>query len=211
MTPSTSVLDTARRTIPGTFFVIDDDTPDRRFYFGLPEPPPRCSIPDDLAERIAGLDPLLTDDAMPLWDAEGLYTATVCFGANGTFDFPDEVRDPSAAVVAVILECRDEYGGLVDLAAWRPDAGKLALLRGRVFALGQDQVLSPRGDEPLRVFATVLAWLRSGRDGLVILDFRQAALALHSHAIRTGRDIGFAQKLRTKLTIAPQIFVGDDE
>jgi hypothetical protein len=165
---------------------------------------------DYLGDRIADLDPLLADDVTPLWNADGLHAAKVCFWESGLFDFDDEAGDPSGAITAVIIECPDEYGDIADLAAWRPDAGKSALWRGRVFALGQDQLLAPRGGEPLMVYATVWAWLRAGRDGVVILDFRRAALALHGVTIRTGRDIKFAQQLRERLKISPAIFVGDD-
>ena len=203
--PSLAVPDHASQRTPSWSFITGPGVPEP--WLSFPEPPRRVI----LADRIADLDPLLSNDVTPLWDADGLYTARVCFGDDGLFDFADEARDPSSAVVAIIIECRDEYGDIVDLAAWRPGEGRIALWRGRVFALGQDELLAPRGDEPLMVYATVGAWLRGGRDGVVIIDFQRAALALHGHSIRTGRDIAFAQRLREILTIAPEIFVGDDE
>lgn len=161
-----------------------------------------------LADRIVSLDPLFSDDIESTWDARGAYTAEVCFCPANRFALPDEVRDASDAVTAVIIECHDEVGNMVDLAAWRPDCGKPALWRGAVAMLGQEHVFAPRLDEPLRVFRTVPDWLRADREGVVVIDERRAARLLDGITLAVDRDeIAFGQSLRDELTIAPQIVV----
>ena len=109
---------------------------------------------------------------------------------------PDEI---SAAFIFVLFDCE---GQPVDLAAWRPNAD-LALWRGRVWALGEEQVGAPRPGEPLRVHGNVLDWLRTGREGIMILNAPIAAWALRNAGTLAVETREAADKLRDLLTIPP--------
>jgi hypothetical protein len=162
----------------------------------------------DVHDRIASLDPIFGEGVASSWDASEAFGDEVYFGPSGAFSFQDEVRDPTDAVFAVLILCRDETSEIADIAAWRPDTGELSLWLGRVSMLGQEQVFAARLDEPLRVFRTLPDWLRADRDGIVIVDERRARHLLDGTTLSVGEDeIAFGQTLRDRLTIAPQIVV----
>ena len=73
---------------------------------------------------------------------------------------------------ALIFRAEDR-GEAIDLIAYQRRTGKLASWRGVAFCLGdQDQTFNPATwfmGGALRVHANPLTWLKSGRDGIVIL------------------------------------------
>jgi len=72
--------------------------------------------------------------------------------------------------IAIIFACLDETCDLVDLAAWRPAAKQLALWRGRVKMLGEENAVLPRLGESLAIHDTPLEWLQADRRGVVLID-----------------------------------------
>ncbi|MGN7878562.1 hypothetical protein [Ensifer sp. 22460] len=64
-----------------------------------------------------------------------------------------------------------------DSVFWRPESGELATWNGRCFALGE-QAIDSAGTCSLGGYLTIynnpLRWLKGGRDGCVIIDWRRA-------------------------------------
>jgi hypothetical protein len=89
---------------------------------------------------------------------------------------------------------RDWCGDTSDIIAFT-DHGPIARWLKRTAVLGEQIILAPRLCEPLRVFPDVWAWLRGGRDGVVVLDWRRAAGALKGKTLEAG-TIEFGSKLR---------------
>jgi hypothetical protein len=92
------------------------------------------------------------------------------------FSFADDagmIGEP-AFTMAVISNT-----GMTDIAAWQPEANRLALWCGAGFALGERQIHHPNPLVPgLPVFRTPIGWLRTGRCGIVIIrsGFARAVL-----------------------------------
>jgi hypothetical protein len=93
--------------------------------------------------------------------------ANVVFLDGDTFDFD------ACGIRAFVFKELDSD----DLVAWRPASKRLpdclATWRGVAFALGQDAIWNPASyfmGSALRVHADPLAWLRSGRDGICIVQ-----------------------------------------
>jgi hypothetical protein len=129
--------------------------------------------------------------------------ASVVFGEQ-YFDFVTD--DCASAVPAFIVIARDQFGVTDDLVAF-DGRGHLAPALGRARLLGEQMILAPRLDEPLRIFEDVWAWLRGNRDGVVILDWESAARRLENVPLAVD-DIEFGQILRARLARpAPSIFV----
>ena len=69
-----------------------------------------------------------------------------------------------------------------DEVYWQPRTGELSTYEGRAFALGEDAICNPGTyafDCDLNVFADPLDWLRSKRDGCVIIDWQRCWSRLH--------------------------------
>jgi hypothetical protein len=66
-----------------------------------------------------------------------------------------------------------DRGFPIDVVAWQPRTGKLALYSGLAFCLGDvDDIFNPATSfdgHCLHIHATPLEWLQSGRDGIVIV------------------------------------------
>jgi hypothetical protein len=107
-----------------------------------------------------------------LWPISG---APVRFDGN-TFDL-----DPDGERV-LTFRCHD-CEGIIDLAAWQPQTGRLASWRGVAFCLGDvNEVFNPAtyfAGGALLVHETPLQWLLAEREGIVILrpDLAHAYLA----------------------------------
>jgi hypothetical protein len=140
-------------------------------------------------------------DRDPGRESAPIRAAHVVFSAR-YFDFARE--DDSEAVFVACA--RDLAGNASDIIAFDL-AGRLASWLRREQLLGAHHVLAPRFDEPLRVFPNVWAWLRSDRDGVVILDWRRAPALLDGVTIAVD-SVEFGQVLRQRLTrAAPPIVV----
>jgi len=139
---------------------------------------------------------------------DALHVADVIFRPGGWFDFSSEVGTARGSVAGVIIPLRDETGDLVDLAAWNPDDGALALWRSVASMLGAENIFTPRLGEPLLVHETPLDWLRAGRDGVFLVDPQRAAPLLRlAEPLGVKRD-AHGRSLHQVLTIpAPRIVV----
>ncbi len=80
----------------------------------------------------------------------------VVFLPGRRFEFARDLRDAAEAEGAVIFPAFDDLGELVDIAAWVPETGRVALLLGRVSMLGEDNVYAPRLGKPLALHETAL-------------------------------------------------------
>ncbi len=81
----------------------------------------------------------------------------------------EEAEGGERVLTFVIYDC----GEFIDFAAWQPRMGELATWRGAGFAIGQDQIFNPAtyfDGGALRVHADPLAWLKAGREGIVIAN-----------------------------------------
>jgi hypothetical protein len=64
-----------------------------------------------------------------------------------------------------------------DMVFWQRQSGRLTTWSGRVFALGQaaiDEAATYSFDCSLNIFEDPMDWLRSRRDGIVVLDWTRA-------------------------------------
>jgi hypothetical protein len=140
-------------------------------------------------------------DRDPGYESAPIRTARVV-SSGRCFDFASEPEGTSAYVTVA----RDWRGDSSDIVAFN-QAGRVAPWIGREALLGAHHVLSPRFEEPLRVFSNIWDWLRSDRDGVVILDWRRAAGLLEGVTLVVA-DAAFAGALRRQLTrAAPPILV----
>jgi hypothetical protein len=105
----------------------------------------------------------------------GLFVEPVVFLSNDRFEFARHARDASGAVIALVFHAPDDLGNPLDLAAWGPKLGRLALWLGRVSMLGQDNLYGWRLGEPLAVHETPLEWLQAGREGVFVIDPQRAS------------------------------------
>ena len=83
--------------------------------------------------------------------------------------------DQRGAVAAFIFSGRNADGEIVDAVAFDPETDRAATLIGRIGTLGLPNLYAPRLDAPLMVLESAAAWLRSARDGVVILAAQLAA------------------------------------
>jgi hypothetical protein len=133
----------------------------------------------------------------------GLYFEAVVFLPNGRFEFARDIRDASGAVVAVVMPAPDDLGQLIDLAAWEPETGRLALLLGRVSMLGQDNLYVWRIGKPLALHESVLDWLRVDREGVVVIDPRRASPLLRIVEPLGVKSAAFGRRMQEAMTIRP--------
>ena len=97
----------------------------------------------------------------------GLHTVRGTRGADGRLD-----PDPNGQE---FLAFREESAD--DLVFWCPRTNEFASLRGRAFALGEDNVADSttyQFDAHLHVHADVLSWLRDEGRGIVVTDWSRA-------------------------------------
>ena len=137
-------------------------------------------------------------------DCEDVRTARVLFG-DRFFEFEAEAdqEDCKAALVVIAKNEGDLCSDIVVFDAH----GRVAAWLGREPMLGAENILKPRLDEPLFVHETPLDWLRAGRDGVVILNWRVAADRLAGVSLVAAR-VSFGQTLRARLTRpSPKIFI----
>jgi hypothetical protein len=111
----------------------------------------------------------ITGEAMASpWPIRG---SSVIFDGN-VFSFAD-----AGSNRAVIFRAED-FGATVDLIAWQPRTGQLATWCGVGFCLGNaDNIHNPGtyfDGGSLHVHGTPLEWLRADRDGIVIVQWRDA-------------------------------------
>ena len=110
-------------------------------------------------------------------------------------------------VPALILVARDQSGAGVELVAWSAREGWVVSESGVLPLLGMEW-LCPLDGGPVEVHADVLAWLRAGRRGVVILDRARAVPVLREVQSLLVTDVKFGVSLERALTQrVPQILV----
>jgi hypothetical protein len=107
-----------------------------------------------------------------------LGTAKVHFFGDGTFD-----RDVEGECVWTFI-ATDYSGTAIDIVAYAPESRKIASWYGVAEILGDPDQVDNRAtyafDGTLRVHADPIAWLKSGRDGIVIVNRLRAAPLLRN-------------------------------
>jgi hypothetical protein len=124
------------------------------------------------------------------------------------FDFVDD----GEGIDALILLARDECGEPADLVAWSTRHQELGAYFGAVSVLGADDILAPRltGEAALLIHRTPLEWLKAGREGVVIINAEDAAVALRDFGPFVARDVEHGKELRRIFRRRePRIFVPD--
>ena len=129
------------------------------------------------------------------------------FLPNGRFEFARDMREATGAVVAIVFPAPNELGELIDLAAWEPETGKLALLLGLVSMLGQDALYGPRLSEPLAMHETALDWLKADRDGVFVIDPQWASPLLRIVEPLAVKRAAFGRRMHSAMTIPPPSIV----
>jgi hypothetical protein len=138
----------------------------------------------------------------------GLQVEPVAFLPNNRFELARHARDASEAIPAVVFATSDELGKLIDLAAWQPETGRLALLLGRVSMLGQDNLYGWRLGEPLIIHESPFEWLRAGREGAFVIDPQRASPLLRMVEPLGVKRPEFGRRLHAALTIrSPRVVV----
>ena len=130
---------------------------------------------------------------------------------GGHFEFAAESGLLLGTVASIVFPAFDELGETIDVAAWHPESGALALWRGVASMLGAENVFAPRLGEPLLVHDTALDWLRGGRRGVFIVDPQRAAPLLRFSEPLGVKCESHGRRLRQALTIpAPRIVVASN-
>jgi hypothetical protein len=153
--------------------------------------------------KVLGVD--LVDLALP----DMVLGSSVVFD-GASFLFVDELDCPTDVSPAFVLLCRDDEGNAIDIAAWSPSSARLATWLGRAWAIDQFRVLQPRPSVSgaLTVFKCPLAWLRGGREGIVIVDHQNAKWEIaHLGCTLFVQEVSLGQSLRSALTIRPPAIV----
>ena len=149
--------------------------------------------------------------ALGIREMADLYVEPVVFLPGNRFEFARHARDASGAVGAVVFLASDDLGNPLDLAAWEPETGRLALWLGRLAMLGQDNLYGSRVGEPLIVHETPLEWLQAGREGVFIIDPQGASPLLRMVEPLAVKRPEFGRQLLSALTIrAPRIVVAEN-
>jgi hypothetical protein len=164
-------------------------------------------------------EPVASDEAThcQLWALGVRWTAALCFESvvflpGGRFEFARDVLDASGAVVAIVFPAPDDLSQLLDIAAWDPETGRLALLLGRVAMLGQDNLYGWRLGEPLAMHETPLDWLKADREGVFVIDPERASPLLRRVEPLGVKRASFGRRMREAMTIrAPRIVVRQNQ
>jgi hypothetical protein len=142
---------------------------------------------------------------------DALQVADVNLSEGRPFDFAAETAQLLGTVAAIVFPVFDEFGETIDVAAWHPKSGALALWRGAACMLGEQHIQAPRLGEPLLVHETPLDWLRAGRRGVFIIDPQRAAPLLRLSQPLGVKCEAHGRRLRQELTVAaPRIVVASN-
>jgi hypothetical protein len=128
----------------------------------------------------------------------------VFFPDRPLFDFAEDVGEDGFVPAFVIL-ARDEFGDACDLVAWAPGEARVAAWLGRASMLGLESLWAPgiMYDGALVVHETPREWLRSERQGVVVVEPQRAAPLLREakHLCASTAEHGFS--LRSLLASRP--------
>lgn len=148
--------------------------------------------------------PVIPQITMNWLASNGVHPITIGSGENtplkiahgycsvgGWFD-ADPSGDPH---IGILIE---DSAGSIDVAFWHLRSGRIATLLHYGFALGEEQIENTglySFEGYLRIHADPVEWLRSGRDGVFVLDWSRAfdrlrycpRIAVHYSLIETYR------------------------
>ena len=157
----------------------------------------------DSSLRAAGVEALIhrgiSLDAM--MDPSPIKKARVRFLRCRRFEYayPDEAGPD--VTKAITIPSFDEDGVLIDVVAWCPADDRFASLYGTCPVLGAD-VIAFSHVAGLSVFRSPLNWLRTNRNGVVLIDKQAAAWRLAGIPV-FGEDAAHDEELDRLLTIRP--------
>jgi len=175
-------------------------TSPQRFWQSLPV------IPQGMIDLLLsqGVDPLAIGSAAnpPLKVSIGQCAA------DGWF-LPNETENLCITIPV------DDGAGLIDVAFWDQRTGKTARLLKCGFALGEEQINNPgiySFGGHLKIHVSPLGWLRSGRNGIFVLDWSHAFDRLR-HCPRIAMDACLLTKYRAAMQPPqlPELFVLTDD
>jgi hypothetical protein len=113
------------------------------------------------------------------------------------FEFADNGQD------ALVFLARDDCGDPADFVAWAPKSDRLASMWG-VPLLGMERLGEPRiHDGALEVFTEPVRWLASERQGVLIVNFKNAARLLRDAEPLRATSAREAQRIQSLITAAP--------
>jgi hypothetical protein len=128
--------------------------------------------------------------------------AHVVYLPENCFEFA--AYEPGAPnTLALVVVARDHIGDPIDLAAWSGGERRPALWCARASMLGAENLFRPRMSDGLVVHPTPLRWLRSGCNGVVILDEAKAAPLLREAEPLQADSVAHGQYLRRILRVPP--------
>jgi hypothetical protein len=109
------------------------------------------------------------------------------------------------AVEALVFLARDDIGEAADLVAWLPKSDRLASWWG-IPMLGMEALGRPRidPDGALSVFTDPLKWLLAERNGLLVVNFSNAAHLLRDAAPLRATSAREAQRIQNLIIAAPR-------
>jgi len=128
------------------------------------------------------------------------------------FDFADDVGEDGRD--ALVFLARNDLAEPCDMVAWTLSLKRLASWYGAAAILGADDILAPRMISPgvLMVHRTPVGWLKAGREGVVIIEPRRAALELRDLGPLAAEDEAHGHELRALFRKQePQFFVPNVE
>lgn len=156
-------------------------------------------------------DDALAKLGVPAPVRQGLGAARIV--TKGRFWAPDEAGTPAVLVPAFGLRDAEPEDGddaeIVDLVAFDLDRPAESWVRtGGASYLGALHLEDTDPDEPLNAFATPLAWLIAGCDGVVVIDWAAARRDLIGRTF-VADTIDLGQKLRRELSVSytPRILI----
>jgi hypothetical protein len=116
------------------------------------------------------------------------------------FDFADDEQ----ATDALVFLARDDCGEPADFVAWSPKSDRLASWWG-IPLLGMECLGEPRldPDGALTVFTDPIKWLIGERQGVLVVNFANAARLLRNAAPLRAGSATEAQRIQNLITAAP--------
>jgi hypothetical protein len=115
-----------------------------------------------------------------------------------------DLDDGELASDALVFLARDDCGDPADFVAWSPKSDRLASWWG-IPLLGMECLDEPRidADGALAVFTDPVKWLVGERNGVLVVNFKNAARLLrHAAPLRAGSATE-AQRIQKLITAAP--------
>ncbi|MCJ2084889.1 hypothetical protein MKK88_02625 [Methylobacterium sp. E-005] len=105
--------------------------------------------------------------------------------------------DPGALITAFVIPAFNADGVMTDLIAWRPRTGHIGSTERTAGWLAGGYVSE---DEPLIVHPDPLAWLRAGRQGVVVVHEDLARPALLAQRTLQAADVDHGEALQAMLS-----------